>query len=291
MKKAQRQQSRLVRKGTPSIPPDLSVDDPHNWDFGKVPPQERTACCWWEYLRESADVRDALRTLEEPKSFRKDISVLTRSGFLDAFMMGIGILKPWRLLNDNEHKVLVRMRRTKPQSWEEAVQVSDNFDHLHQLFDQARRAQDAFKADWERRHNATFNSPTRNTPPLEWLKRRNSKVTDRGTEILLLKIKWRAYPDKDIKRAFSRWVDKSRPAGFRKPRGRRRREIYAKAALRCLALMRVLRDHSPQEVDNKFHTLWTKKYRRDHKHAVKIFPQLFPMVSDERPLSWRQMAK
>lgn len=291
MKKAQRQQSRQVRKGTRSIPPDLSIDDPHNWDFGKVPPQERTACCWWEYLRESADVRDALRALEEPKSFRKDISVLTRSGFLDAFMMGIGILKPWRLLNDNEHRVLVGMRRTKPQSWEEAVQVSDDFAHLRQLFDQARKAQEAFKVDWEKRRTASYDTPTRNMPPLEWLRRRSSKVTDRGTEILLFEINWREYGEKDIKRAFNRWVGKGRPSEFRKPRGRPRGKFDAEAALRCLAIMRILHDHSPQEACNKFHSVWNKKYPRDQQHAAEIFHQLFPMVSDERPLSWRQMAK
>ena len=291
MKKTKRHQSRQPRKRIDSFPADLSVDTSHNWDFSAVPKREEAACCWWEYLRESADVRDALRTLEEPaNSSRKDISVLSHSGFMAVFMMGIGALKPWQLLNENERTLLVDLRRTKPQGWEEAVQVSDDFAHLRLLYDQASKAQEVFKADWEKRHNATYNSPTRNMPPLEWLRRRSSKVTDRGTEILLMEIEWREYGDKDIKKAFNRWVDKYRPPQFRKPRGKPPGTIDTAAALRCLAIMRVLHDHSPQEACNRFHSVWNKKYPRDHQRATEIFRHLFPMVSDKRPLSWRQLA-
>ena len=43
-----------------ALPPDLSVDDPHNWNFDSVPSEALLACRYWEYERESASLRDAL---------------------------------------------------------------------------------------------------------------------------------------------------------------------------------------------------------------------------------------
>ena len=33
------------------LPPDLTIDDPHNWNFDAVPDCELVPCCYWEYAR------------------------------------------------------------------------------------------------------------------------------------------------------------------------------------------------------------------------------------------------
>jgi hypothetical protein len=44
-------------------PPDLTIDDRRNWDFDedKVPESELVACCYWEYARESAFIREQVK--------------------------------------------------------------------------------------------------------------------------------------------------------------------------------------------------------------------------------------
>ena len=56
----------------PILPPDLSIDDRHNWNFESVlksaDASEPDACCWWEYAREAAVLRELqtrLATLKE----------------------------------------------------------------------------------------------------------------------------------------------------------------------------------------------------------------------------------
>ena len=41
---------------------------PFDWNFDNVPEKELAACCYWEYARESAFIRDVRRRCSDPRS-------------------------------------------------------------------------------------------------------------------------------------------------------------------------------------------------------------------------------
>jgi hypothetical protein len=296
------------------LPADLSVDDPHNWDFASVfrgAGDELKACCRWEYARESASLRNTVRMLHEvlelvgdnvpfaglPQALQimldnkgqSEVSAhglwfdLAGTGLLNfTVCFHVPLTKPWRSLNDDHRRMLAaHFKGWNAPSSGPAFQDWDDAEVLRELYERACKDRDEIKA-----LSSATPSERRAMSLADRKENRFSVVSDGGLECLLVKIDWR-YSDKDIKRAFNQWVDrKKRPGCSRKPRGRPPRTLDYGAALRCLAIMRVSRDHKPAEVAAKFTSLYlscNKKLRRDADRALKYLEMMVPPAQEFSP--------
>lgn len=282
-----------AKKTTHALPPDLRIDDPHNWDFNDflqgLPPEESFACCIWEFARESASFRDTLRMLgslnqnepmwsgirklllqhgESEQSAGERIMKLSDYGLVHLTIpIGYSLAKPWQSLDDDQRRMCVNMIQRWGKSEKPACMVWNHPDVLGEL--------------------CTLHAK----PSLVQMLGEVPSLVQNGVEYLVLRIDWGRYNEREIKRAFNKWVDKHRPPSLRKPRGRPRNSIDPAAALRCLAIMRILRSHTLHDLAYKFEKVNTLKPQRNHAKALEIFHQLFPKLKDELPLSWRKLDK
>lgn len=290
--------NRRPAKASPT-PDDLSVDNPHNWDFTGLPPEEQEACCRWEYARESAfirdlqqryadpawkqppldgnDKRDAAKYCKRVKTFAICLELLRQRGVLESRLAAeltrplvnkkTGekqcFPRPWLSLTDAERKA----RIVPPAATVPAFERGSYVDATH-ISEQAEAA--PFTGDG-------------------W-KIADSSYLSAGAEVGVFRIGWGQWTDPEIKRAFARWIDKHRPQQFRKPTGRPRNSIDPAAALRCLAIMRVLHSHTLTDLSYKFAKVNTTKPKRDLERGRDYFQRLSPIGRDEVPLSWQKLS-
>ena len=275
-----------------TTPSDLSVDDPHNWDFTGLPAEQREACCRWEYARESAFIRDLQQRYADPAwkqlpdwKDKRDVAkyrqrVFTIARDLDR-LRARGVLesrlaaeltrplpeqcfpRPWIALTDAERKARIVPPAATVPAFERGSYVDAQ--HIGQQAEAAPFTGDGWKIA-------------------------DSSYLSAGAEVGVFRIGWEQWTDKEIRLAFTRWIEKHRPSEFRKPTGRPRNSIDPAAALNCLAIMRVLHSHTPGDLTYKFAKVNTTKPQRDRERGLDYFQTFSPIGRDEVPLSWQKLS-
>ena len=253
-----------------------------------MPAVERAACCWWEYLRESGSVRDALKVLNggKPKHTDKmNIAALFSSGLYDTYKMD-SYPTPWQLLSPQDRKDLMRIRQPDSPL---PFKVSDDPVVLRQMAEKAQTVNNERAANWD----AYMKSKPTESRAMAMTVARSlltpvSILEDSGSEYVLVRVNWRRSID-DIISEFSKWIRTRRPKAISPRQGRPLKSISPDAALDGLAIMRLLRHYKPSELEaNKENFgVWERcRGRQFHARleAKKRFQAFFGL--QESPLSW-----
>jgi len=273
-----------------------------NWDFGGTTNlKELKACCYWEYARESATLRQ----------LREHYVKLWRStGTLGLWPGSAPELKQIQLADWTTTLFVHSFLSDAPPGWWQSADpskgnyrppnappVSGSFPKPWRSLSQGEQLflskLPTKEADWR----AVFRS-RHWTDAQKILKVAPSRCIDSdGVELFVAEIRW-TFPEKRVVRAFRQWFEDSKRSWrlkeFRSRKGKPGGTVNYNSALRCLARMRVFSRYSATEVDrtsHPCHALWDKRYARDHGHAREIFHLLFPMLKDEEPLSWKALTK
>lgn len=256
---------------------DLSEFD---WNFDNVPDNELIACCFWEYARESAFIRDVRhRCLESQQTdgprdelLHADLQKLQSIGHpADFFLRGFfcppdGVLrdalplrpgevhrvtgsfpKPWRLLSkeEQEYRAFVPPRG-----------MVDCFQFVpfeRSLFLDAKAIVE--NVTKQRRLRDEANSLTRRENPklpeevlmrmgkLQFADLQPSVIYGSGTENTVVRISWGMFTNEEIIQSFRKWVKANRPKDIRIQDGKGRNKARDwRVALERLAVMRLLHE-------------------------------------------------
>jgi len=280
-----------------TFPEDLAVADPHNWKFPKMSENETIACCCWEYARESAFLRDVQRHcaalmrrdpykrqafIKARQALEPDLQRIRAAGHLASLIAGEFwhrpeeqcYPRPWLSLTPSARQSRTPAEQPKPAAFGRA-----GSGYAEQI---VQRAEEYVRTA------PCPGPPGPLTKPEAWIIMPPSSFIQGGEEIGLFQIHWAGWNDDEITSQFKRWAEKNRPRCFRKPKGRPPGSLDWRAALRCLAIMRVMREHSAADVAHLFPTLYLsckKKHFRDRERAQEIFEKLFAFGIDHSPLS------
>lgn len=296
---------------------------PQDWNFDSVPDSELVACCYWEYARESAFIRDVKRRCIGPKWKKMlkpelwefvgyDIERIQSIGYpAEVFLSGFffdeaeddkprhpdappitgAFPKAWQELSKEERSYRAHIRsdigalRLTPFQIGHWCFAKDLADYVES---QARR----MRAD---------------LPPEEGLKPIRPGLRISNAETLLVDIGWAHFTNDQIAKAFRRSLKAIRPKHMPEPDRRGHKPGDWRANLTRLAVMRLLsvfsalaivdprRDELPAVwKTNQFsRRKWgdVTKWHDARREAGKLFYALFPFLpQDEQPLSWQRQS-
>ena len=299
---------------TSPLPPDLSVDDWRNWCFdkAKVDNAELVACCYWEYARQSASIRDAVEIAktavasqgipkpdsEEREVFRaaadKAFGMLHCIGYDIMFWVGLPFPKPWQSVDKTECRKWANVRpKIPPPVKFPPFQVTGDLCIAGALHGEAKTVHEA------RELRNTLSEQTKLTTPV-------AVRGEGGVDSFIAQINWRDYDDKQIVACFKQWVKASgtSPAdprtntlvGRRSDKGRDMGEWRTK--LERLGLLRLRSRYGldatlaklanlPPAQRKKSKFVEPSECNREAEQAVADFQALFPFLDPfEMPLSW-----
>jgi hypothetical protein len=268
---------------------------PLNWNFDAVPDNELVACCYWEYARESAFIRNVrhqclqnwqaggnwdLRLhsdLQKVQSIGHPSDVIIRGVFFvpddphridkpDAAPVTNNFPQPWQALTANERAFRSRIRSDRTTipllpferaHWTEAREIAKWAES---------RAKEIFSAfDEVRRANPETSEvtlieqgklqPFPGIPP--------SLIWESGKEFTVVAIDWGSFTNDEIVNYFRRWVKANRPPQYPVPSGKGHKPGDWRANLMRLAVMRLLARFTPLEIvdprRNGFPAVWETK--------------------------------
>jgi hypothetical protein len=309
-----------ARKRSPvsPLPPDLSVDDPHNWDFDVVPEAEQKVCCLWEYARESAFIRDTLQRVSlawkmpdwvvEQEANTSEFWVRLRQNYgwvkpeeanqIDENLRTIGNCQITRDFFFPRDILLTGHAESFPIPWR-SLTVTQRKERVGIVARQRkakpvggfRIANFPLVDNFARAVSEADRKANADAPPF---KRIDPRIVTRwGSELLLIEIEWGRLSPDTIAQCFRKWVTTpaNRPKCFSSRTGRPAGTFDPFAALDGLAIMRLLHHCKPSEAETKAPKLWQrhkgKQLFRTREAAHKTFRTIFPLLpKDERPLSW-----
>ena len=245
---------------------------PGDWNFDKVPDSELVACCYWEYARESAFIRDVRQRciqnwrsgghwdlqlhadLQKVQSLGHPSDVIIRGIFFapddphridkpDAVPITNNFPQPWQKLTANE-----RAFRARIQSDLTAIPLLP-FERAHwtDARDIAKwaesRAKEIFSAfDEVRRANPETSEVTLieqgKLQPFPDIA--SSLYWESGKEFTVVGINWGSFTNDEIANYFRRWVKVNRPQQFPVPSRKGHKPGDWRANLTRLAVMRLL---------------------------------------------------
>jgi hypothetical protein len=291
------------------------------WDFDDVPASELTACCWWEYARESASlrrIRDEIvaewrdrganrewtiggyeRTLQffrgtnsraslvlllvvdKPPGITKSKTKITHDAFGSSFPA------PWQSLSNDERS-----------GWANAI--NGEWD------DSGISRQERIYPNELYREYSTFPGREKGGKAEENGSIPNTILYPQGREATLLEIAWGQYTNEQLVRAFRNWLKRSRPEGLPGPDGRGRGIRVAHADLVRLGVMRLLSRFTALQIldpqRNACPEIWqARQFARNkwqdptkwydaRREGGRVFRRLFPALPRaEIPLSWKRI--
>lgn len=292
------------------------------WNFDAVPDEELVACCYWEYARESAFIRDVRRRclqnwraggkwdLALDTDIQKLQSIEARAAvFLSGFFFEPDIIhqsadvnaphyrhpyappitgsfpKPWQALAPEERAYRASLCR-KDSTWKH---LPFQLAHWGWAKDLAQHVESQ-----ARRMRAEL-PPDRGLGPI-----RPGRCFG-NAETLLVDIDWAQFTNDQIAQAFRRCLKVIRPRHLPEPDGRGHKPGDWRAQLTRLAVMRLLGRFTALALvaKNAFPAIWqTKqfagrkwgditKWHDARREAGKFFRRLFPFLpATEKPLSW-----
>jgi len=295
------------------------------WDFDKVPANELVACCYWEYARESAFIRELRQRclqywqaggrwdqrlhadLQKVQSIGYPSDVILRGVFFapddphridkpDAAPVTNNFPQPWQALTANERTFRSRIRSNRTAipllpferaHWTEAREIAKWAES---------RAKEIFSAfDEVRRANPEASEvtliergklqPFPGIPP--------SLIWESGKEFTVVAIDWGAFTNDEIANYFRKWVKSNRPREIRVPSNQGRKRISDRVKLERLAIMRLLHRCKVAELRTVYPDAWkhyntpNRRWHKDVEKAHAHFRELFPFLrKNEFPHSW-----
>lgn len=277
---------------------------PHEWNFEAVPDAELMACCYWEYARESAFIRDLRRRCADPvfhpktmDDFNRDLFIKARLGVEKNFqrvcacgayptMIARGFWerpdmqcfpRPWLALLPGERRNKILPPGTKPEA----------FARIHPSWT------DVIWSEAERYVREGTRLEGWVMPP---------PFIHEGAEIGVFRIRWKEYSNDALAEAFRLWLKANRPETQPSPpSGRGHKPGDWRANLTRLAVMRLLSRFTALGLvaGNKLPAVWETKQFAGQKwadptkwydarrEAGRLFRGLFPFLPPaEKPLSW-----
>jgi len=302
-----------------ALPKRVRVQLPeHEWNFDSVPDEELVACCYWEYARESAFIRNAVQTAktafasqgiakpesEEREAFRvaanKAFGLLHGTGFDISFWVGLPFPKPWQSVDKTERAKWAHVRPKNPTKEIRPFGATGDICIAGALQSEAMKVLKA-RQELERRLWEIDNG-VRNLEEGGGLREKRSELAKHpvivrgvgGVDSFIAQINWREFNDKEIVAAFKEWVKDNRPTssdtkelvGRRNDKGRKLNDwrvmldrLSIMRLLHCSTLKRLL-----PEAQSRYRSA---DWYRERKSANRDFHRLFPFLpSADRPLAW-----
>ncbi|MCW5553179.1 MAG: hypothetical protein KIS67_13595 [Verrucomicrobiae bacterium] len=292
------------------------------WNFDAVPGAELVACCYWEYARESAFIRDVRRQgLQNWRAGGKwdlalstDIQKLQSIGYrAEVFLRGF-FFEP-DIIHQSTDANAPHYRHP------DAPPITGSFPKPWQALCPEERA---YRAGCCRKNSASEPTPFRlahwgwakdlaqhvesqarrmraELPPDQGLGPIRPALCFSNAETLLVDIDWAQFTNDQIAQAFRRHLKAIRPPHLPEPDGRGHKPGDWRAQLTRLAVMRLLSRFTTLELvaKNAFPAIWqTKqfagrkwgditKWHDARRDARRLFHRLFPFLpATEKPLSW-----
>ena len=271
------------------------VLSPNDWDFDNVPDNELVACCYWEYARESAFIRNVRQQclqnwqaggwwdqqlhadLQKVQSVGYPSDVILRGVFFapddphridkpDATPVTNNFPQPWQVLTANERTFRSRIRSDRTAipllpferaHWTEAREVAKWAES---------RAKEIFSTfDEVRRTNPEESEVTLieqgKLQPFPGIQ--PSLFWESGKEFTVVAINWGSFTNDEIVNYFRRWVKANRPPQYPVPSRKGHKPGDWRANLMRLAVMRLLARFTPLEIvdprRNGFPAVWETK--------------------------------
>lgn len=267
------------------------------WNYSKIPDKELIACCFWEYARESAFIRDLRqRCLESRRGDKgnsdpvyKDTDKLLSLGyFAEVFMRGF-FLEPgieYQSKNENlsnwKHPDAPPITGDFPAPWQKLSNAERSY---RACISSARTAiplipfkrgerHDArditqwAESRWKEVHGA-YEKVRREYPETSEVDLvRAGKLApfsgiqpslfyEGGAETTVVWIQWADFTNEEIVECFRKWVKQNRPRHFPAPDGKGKKLNDWRVALNRLGVMRSL--HHCTFADNRFPATFKKR--------------------------------
>jgi len=270
-----------------SKPPALEREE---WDFSKVPNNELAGCCWWEYARESAFIRDVRkRCLESRRTdapndeqLHQDLQKLQSIGDASEVYLRGCFLEPGIVyqsfderLPNFRHPESQPITGSFPDPWQSLSpgeracrSLVANYGNgiIPKPIDRGRgyEAEDiakSFRSRWDQVMAAFHELQRKNPGKSEVQLREEGKLGphdeippslywESGLEITVLRIAWANYTNDELVKAFRKWVKEHRPKEIPVPSNKGRKPGDVRAHLTRLAVMRLLSRYKTSEVLN-----------------------------------------
>ncbi|HEU5069479.1 MAG TPA: hypothetical protein VFV96_03590 [Verrucomicrobiae bacterium] len=284
-----------------------------DWHFDAVPEPELAACCYWEYARESAFIREVRRRCmheqqahgQRDKRLHEDLQRIQSLGYpayfflhgffcppdgvlADALPLKLGEVhrltgsfpKPWQLLTKAEREFRAY---TPPRGLVDSVQLLPfergiplDAKDIVEMVAQQRRLIDEANA------RARLENPELNDEVLARLgKLRYSNVPasviyGSGTEHTVVQICWGVFTNEEIIQEFRKWVKTNRPQDIPGPDGKGRNKARDwRVALERLGMMRLLHHFSKGELEKKSPKAWQLYRKREWYKERKRADEMF----------------
>jgi hypothetical protein len=278
----------------PATPADgFNVRDPKNWRFdsGDVPDSELVSCCFWEYARESAFIRDTVakhRALVGKYGYGNPVPATSEVKEVSRAMNAIQVSdKPTpHILGNSLSHVFGEDDSSNcfPTAWQLLTT-----EERARIANMANEKSSAFLVETgpvilsALARQAESDLPDGARPSLNWY----------DGETLTLRIAWRYYRNEELAAKFQKWALKNRPAQYPElpPKGGHK-SIDWRMKLRDLGVMRLLNKFTvgvlplpaPQGYPEaaryfarwKEHSQWSAARKRALNHFRELLPFLAP---------------
>ena len=297
---------------------------PHmeDWNFDAVPDEELVACCYWEYARESAFIRDVRRRCSDPQSQEysdsrkwfefvgQDLERIGSIGYeAEVFMLGFchdewrrhyppltrSFPDPWQSLSEEERRYRSRIRSDVEICGLVPFKHAGDITTAECLLEVAK--------EYSRQHRKAVGVAQQANPGCsEYLLRKCGKypkygpkasvVWEDGSESTIVQIAWERFTNDEIIAGFRDWVKKNRPNDLKKPGKQGHKHISRRVALERLGILRLLHRSRLADLPKQNPAAWeryhgaNRRWSRDAQKADAEFAQLFPFLKNEHPLCW-----
>jgi len=277
-----------VKKTEPASngPPACSLS-PLDWNFDNVPDNELIACCYWEYARESAFIRDVRqRCLKNWRSgghrdqqLYTDLEKLQGIGYAsEVFIRGfffepdIKYQSVNKGLSNYRHPGAPPITGSFPQPWQ-SLSAAERNSRSHVRSDRTSIPLVPFERgrslDAEDIVNSVKAQLRERDKTNEQVRRENPKLTEEtlcrmgklqfpdilpsviygnGWEEMIVRINWSAFTNDEIATFFRSWVKANRPKSVTAPSGQGHKSKDGRANLARLGVMRLLSQFSALQI-------------------------------------------
>ena len=261
---------------------------PLDWNFDAVPNTELVACCYWEYARESAFIRELRKRClinwrsggYRDQQIHTDLEKLQSIGYSsEVFMRGfffepnIKYRSVDEELSNHRHPDAPTITGSFPQPWQ-SLSIAERNSRSHISSDRTAIPLVPFKrgewydardiARWaEARSNEIFStyrqvqSDNPGASEVELIEKDKlqpfpgvpaSLFWAGGSEVTVVAINWADFTNDEIATYFRRWVKANRPKNAKSPSGQGHKPKDWRANLTRLAVMRLLARFTPLEI-------------------------------------------
>jgi hypothetical protein len=270
-----------------------------DWNFDRVPKDELAACCYWEYARESAFIRDVRRRCLDPKWKEmvnselwkycgEDIAKIQSIGHAANVLLPGFFCPTDGVLDDappSQPGETNRLTGAFPKPWQALTQperdfrkhISNDIEHMRivpfqrgfafdakDIVDMVRSRRDMADAEREqvkRKNPALSEEILLALGKLEFPDIEPSVYWEGGREATVVSIYWGMFTNDEIANYFRKWVKANRPEMYSMPNRQGHKTIDTRARLTRLGVLRLLSRFSALDLvaKKRFPEIWETK--------------------------------